>query len=198
MVANLPVGDDALDVLFRTARTQNGWLDAEVSDALLQEIYEVSKYGPTGANGCPARIVFVKSSASRARLMPAMAEGNLEKTRSAPVTAIIGYDLDYIDSLGKLFPMADARSWFAGNDALIFETAFRNSSLQGAYFMLAARAKGLDCGPMSGFDAERVNAEFFPDGRVKVNFLINLGYGDPSKVHQRLPRFDFDEVCTIL
>ena len=190
--------DNALDTLFRTARTQNGWLPEAVSDELLHEIYELAKFGPTSANGSPARIVFVKSEEAKARLLPAMSEGNLEKTRTAPVTAIIAYDLDYIEQFGKLFPQADAKSWFAGNDALIQETAFRNSSLQGAYFMLAVRALGLDCGPMSGFDAEKVNAEFFPDGRVKVNFICNIGHGDPAKVFPRNPRLSFDEACSVL
>jgi 3-hydroxypropanoate dehydrogenase len=157
------------------------------------------KMGPTSANCLPARIVFVKSAEAKARLKPFLGGGNVEKTMAAPVTAIIGYDLDFIDTLPKLFPHADARSWFAGNDALIQATAFRNSTLQGAYLMLAARMLGLDCGPMSGFDQAGVDSAFFPGGRIKSNFLCNIGYGDASRdLFPRSPKPDFDAFASII
>lgn len=187
-----------LQKLFFAARTHNTWLPQPVSDALLVELYEMLRWAPTSANCNPARFVFVKGDEAKARLLPALMEGNVEKTRMAPVTAIIGYDLDFAEQLPRLFPHADARSWFAGNPQLTQETAFRNGSLQGAYLILAARALGLDCGPMSGFDAAKVQAEFFPEGNVVVNFLCNLGYGDPNGVFPRGPRFDFDEVCRVV
>ena len=187
-----------LQQLFFAARTHNTWLPQPVSDALLVELYEMLRWAPTSANCNPARFVFVKGDEAKARLLPALMEGNVEKTRMAPVTAIIGYDLDFAEQLPRLFPHADARSWFAGNPQLTQETAFRNGSLQGAYLILAARALGLDCGPMSGFDAAKVQAEFFPEGNVVVNFLCNLGYGDPNGVFPRGPRFDFDEVCRVV
>jgi 3-hydroxypropanoate dehydrogenase len=192
-----PLDATALDQLFRTARTHNAWLPREVPDALLRELWELVKWGPTSANCEPARIVFVKSAAAKARLLTCMSPGNQDKTRSAPVTAIVGMDLHFHEQLPQLFPHADARSWFEGKPALIEATAFRNSSLQGAYLMLAARALGLDCGPMSGFDAERLNAEFFPDGRVRVNFVCNLGWGDPAALFARSPRLDFEQACRI-
>jgi 3-hydroxypropanoate dehydrogenase len=188
----------ALDTLFRQARTHNGWQSKPVSDDLLRQVYDLFKWGPTSANSSPARVVFVKSQAAKERLRPALAPGNLDKTMAAPVTAIIAHDLEFYENLPKLFPFADARVWFVGNAAVIEETAFRNGSLQGADLILAARALGLDCGPMSGFDQAKVNAEFFPDGKWKSNFLVNLGYGDASKVHPRAPRLGFDEACKIL
>jgi 3-hydroxypropanoate dehydrogenase len=154
--------------------------------------------GPTSANSTPARFVFLETEVAKARLLPALAPGNVEKTRAAAVTVIVAYDTEFYEKLSKLFPHADMRTLFAGNKALAEETAFRNSSLQGGYFMLAARAVGLDCGPMSGFDAERVNTEFFADGKWKVNFLCNLGYGDHDKLHPRNPRLEFDEACRVL
>jgi 3-hydroxypropanoate dehydrogenase len=192
------IDDKALDVVFREARTHSVWLQQPVSGALLHELYELTKLGPTSANQSPARFIFLTTGASKARLMPAMLPGNVDKTKSAPVTVIIAQDMEFYEQLPKLFPYTDARSWFAGNPAAIAESAARNSSLQGAYFMLAARALGLDCGPMSGFDAAKVNAEFFPDGKWKVNFLCNLGYGDASALHPRAPRLSFDEACQIL
>ncbi len=192
------VDDNGLDILFRNARTHNAWLPKDVSDELLHEIYDLFKFGPTSANTSPARIVFLKSTEAKARLLPALAPMNVEKSRTAPVVAVIAYDIEFYEKLPKLFPHADARAWFAGNEALAQETAFRNSSLQGAYFMLAARALGLDCGPMSGFDPAKVNEEFFPHGKWKVNFIVNLGYGDPSVLFPRSPRLDFDEAATIL
>jgi 3-hydroxypropanoate dehydrogenase len=188
----------ALDKLFRNARTHNGWLDKPVSDSLLTELHDLMKWAPTSANCWPLRVVFLKSPAAKARIMPLLMEGNRAKTEAAPATAILGMDLDFPETLPKLFPHADARSWFVGNDALIEATAFRNSSLQGAYFMLAARALGLDCGPMSGFDADKVNAEFFAGTKIKTNFICNLGYGDAAQLFPRSPRPDFAEVCKIL
>jgi 3-hydroxypropanoate dehydrogenase len=192
------LGDEALDRLFRQARTHSAWQPRDVPEEILREAYDLARYGPTSANSSPLRIVFLRSTEAKARLLPAVAAGNVEKTRTAPVVAIMAYDLEFHEHLPKLMPHVDARSWFAGNQALIEETAFRNSSLQGAYFILAARALGLDCGPMSGFDAGKVNAEFFPDGKWKANFLCNLGYGDPAKLFPRGPRLDFDEACRVL
>ncbi len=192
------LNDAGLDLLFRDARTHNGWTDKEVSDVLLQAVFDLAKMGPTSANCSPQRIVYVKTQAGKEKLKPALMAGNVEKTMAAPVTAILGYDLEFYEQLPKLFPHTDARSWFLGNDDLIEATAFRNGSLQGAYFILAARALGLDCGPMSGFDNAMVDQAFFPDGKVKSNFICSLGYGDPSKLFPRSPRFDFDEVCKII
>jgi len=192
------LNDAGLDLLFREARTHNGWTDEEVSDVLLQAVFDLAKMGPTSANCSPLRIVYVKTQAAKEKLKPALIEGNVVKTMAAPVTAVLGYDLQFYEQLPKLFPHTDARSWFLGNDDLIETTAFRNGSLQGAYFILAARALGLDCGPMSGFDNAMVDQAFFPDGKVKSNFICNLGYGDSSKLFPRSPRFDFDEVCKIV
>lgn len=191
--------DVALDILLRKARTQNGWLPTPVSDAELQAIYDLMKWGPTSANCCPARLVFLRTPEAKARLLPALSPGNVDKTKAAPVTAIIGYDTRFYEVLPKLFPhrpeMADN---YKSNATLAQATAFRNGTLQGAYFMLAARALGLDIGGMSGFDNAKVDAEFFPDGRVKSNFLCNVGHGDPAKVMPRLPRLTFEEACTLL
>lgn len=192
------IDDASLDQIFRTARTHNGWLDKPVPEALLRELYELMKWGPTSANCSPLRIVFVQSAEAKERLLPCMSPGNQDKTRQAPITAILGMDLAFHDKLPQLFPHTDARSWFAGNTPLIEATAFRNSSLQGAYFMVAARAVGLDCGPMSGFDADRVNAAFFSGTTVKVNFICNLGFGDASKLFARSPRLDFEDACRIV
>jgi 3-hydroxypropanoate dehydrogenase len=192
------VNEAALDLLFRNARTHTAWLPRPVPERLLRQAYDLAKWGPTSANSSPARFVFLWPDEAKARLLPALMPGNVEKTRTAPVVVIIAYDLEFYEKLPKLFPQVDARSWFVGNPALIEETAFRNSTLQGAYFMLAARALGLDCGPMSGFDPEKVNAEFFPDGKCKVNFICNLGYGDPSKLHPRARRLDFEEACSVM
>ncbi len=191
--------DDAtLDTLFRQARTHNVWLERQVADQQLQQIYDLMKWGPTSANCSPARIVFVKSPQEKERLVTCMAAGNAAKTRAAPVTAIVGMDMAFFDKLPQLFPHTDARSWFAGNPALIEATAFRNSSLQGAYLMLAARAVGLDCGPMSGFDADLVNAAFFFGTPIKVNFVCSLGYGDATQLHARSPRLPFEQACRIV
>jgi 3-hydroxypropanoate dehydrogenase len=190
--------DAALDLLFREARTHNGWLDKPVDDDLLRRAWDLARMGPTSANCSPARILFIKSGAAKERLRPALSAGNLEKTMAAPVTAVIGYDLDFPEHLSRLFPHDDAKSWFAGNEPLIQTTAFRNGTLQGAYLIIAARALGLDCGPMSGFDNAKVDAAFFAGTRVKSNFLCNLGYGDPAKLFERSPRFAFDEACKVL
>ncbi len=194
----MQLDDRSLDIIFRDAHTHSAWLDQPVSDALLQQVYDLMKWAPTSANSSPARIVFVRSAAAKQRLLPAMSPGNVEKTRAAPVTAIIAHDTEFYEKLPKLFPQADARSWFAGNQALIDTTAFRNGTLQGAYLIIAARALGLDAGPMSGFDNAKVDQEFFPGGRVKSNFVINLGYGDHAKLFPRNPRLAFSEAAQIL
>jgi 3-hydroxypropanoate dehydrogenase len=188
----------SLDLLYRTARTHNGWQPKPVPESLLHEIYDLAKMAPTSANCSPMRVVFVTSPEGKERLKPALSAGNLDKTMAAPVTAIIANDTRFYEELPRLFPHADAKSWFTGNQALIDITAMRNGTLQGAYLMLAARALGLDCGPMSGFDNAKVDAEFFPDGRFKSNFLCNLGYGDPSKLLPRNPRFAFEDACKIV
>ncbi|MCP3713172.1 malonic semialdehyde reductase [Paraburkholderia sp. CNPSo 3274] len=189
----------ALDMLFRGARSQNGWLDRPVTDEQLRALYDLTKYGPTSMNTSPARFVFLRTPEGKARLAPALAPGNLDKTLAAPVCVIVGYDQRFYDHLPKLFPhRADARAFFEDKADLIESTAFRNGTLQGAYLILAARALGLDCGPMSGFNDQKVNDEFFPEGHVRANFLCNIGYGDPEKVLDRLPRLAFDEACTLL
>ena len=188
----------SLDQLFREARTNNGWLDRPVSDEQLRGIYELMKWGPTSANCSPARIVFLRSREAKQRLVPALAPGNVDQTLQAPVAAIVAQDIEFYERLPELFPHGDARSWFVGNQPLIETIAFRNSSLQGAYLILAARALGLDAEPMSGFDNETVDREFFPDRRVKSNFLVNIGYGDPSKLPPRGPRLAFEEAVQIL
>jgi 3-hydroxypropanoate dehydrogenase len=192
------ISNHAIDQLFREARTHSAWLPKSVPVEALREAYELARFGPTSANASPARFVFIQSEAAKARLLPALASLNVEKTKLAPVTVIVAWDAEFYDKLTRLFPHADMRSHFAGNAALAEETAFRNSSLQGGYFILAARAIGLDCGPMSGFDKAKVNAEFFPDGKWKVNFLCNLGYGDDSKLFPRNPRLEFEEACRVL
>ena len=190
--------NSGLDLIFRTARTHSVWLDKPVDDEQLRHIYDLMKWAPTSANCSPARIVFVKSDNAKKRLLPAMIEGNVEKTRTAPVTAIIAQDHEFFEKLPQLFPHADAHSWFAGNQPLIDTTAFRNATLQGAYLIIAARALGLDAGPMSGFDNAKVDQEFFAGTSIKSNFLINLGYGIPDKLFPRSPRLSFDEAAKIL
>jgi 3-hydroxypropanoate dehydrogenase len=194
------LGDAALDLIFRQARTQNGWLDTPVSDGELRAIYDILRTGPTSANSCPARFVFLRTPEAKARLLPALAPGNVDKTKAAPVTAIIGYDTRFYELMAtKLFAhRPEMAQNFANNPEFAQITAFRNGTLQGAYFMIAARAVGLDVGGMSGFDNAKVDAEFFPDGRIKSNFLCNVGHGDPSKVMAKLPRLDFEEACTLL
>jgi 3-hydroxypropanoate dehydrogenase len=193
-----PVSQEALDQLFREARTHGAWLPEPVPVELLRKVYELACLGPTSANGSPARFVFLTTPGAKVLLKPALAPGNVDKTMAAPVTVIIAWDTEFHEHLPKLFPQADMRSYFVGNKPLTEENAFRNSSLQAAYFILAARALGLDCGPMSGFDAAKLNAAFFPDGKWKVNLLCNLGYGDPSKLHPRNPRLNFEEATVIL
>ena len=191
--------NDALNVLFRKARTHSAWLDQPVDDALLQQVYDLAKMGPTSANMCPMRIIFVKSREAKEKLKPALDAGNVDKTMKAPVTAIIGMDIHFYEKLPQLFPHADAKAWFRDlPDNVLEYTALRNGSLQGAYFMLAARAFGLDCGPMSGFNNAKVDAAFFAGTTIKSNFLCNLGHGDASKLHPRSPRLTFDEACKVL
>jgi len=200
--------DEALDLIFREARTHNVWLDKPVPDDLLRQIYDLMKWGPTSANCSPARILFLRTPAAKQRLAPALSPTNLDKTMKAPVTAVIAYDQKFYDNLPRLFPHNQAaRGWFANNAPLAETTAFRNGTLQGAYFIIAARSVGLDCGPMSGFDNAKVDSEFFPasaspsgppESQWKSNFLCNLGYGDASKLFPRSPRLDFDEACRLL
>lgn len=186
------LSEAALGQLFNDARSYNGWLDKPVSDAQIEAIWDLVKMAPTSANMQPARIIWVKSADEKAKLAACAMEGNQEKILAAPVTAIVGYDIDFHHELPWLFPHTDARSWFEGDEAGREEGAFRNSSLQGAYLMLAARAIGLDCGPMSGFDADKVNATFFADEpRHRTNFICSIGYGDPESIFGRSPRPDF-------
>ncbi len=193
------VPDSVLDQLFRHARSHNGWLPQPVADATLRELYDLMKLCPTSVNGGPARIVFVRSEEGKAALLPTIHPGNVDKVRTAPVVAVIGYDTRFHEHLPRLFPHnPQAGAPFAANAALAESTAFRNSSLQGAWLMLAARALGLDCGPLSGFDAAALNGLLFPDGRVRVNFLCNLGHGDPRRLFPRGPRLDFSQACTLL
>jgi 3-hydroxypropanoate dehydrogenase len=193
------LSDKDLDIILRQARTHNGFQAKPVSDVTLQAVYDLMRNGPTSANCSPARLLFLRSPEAKQRLAPALSEGNRQKTMEAPVTAVIGYDLKFYEKLPKLFPHnLEARTWFEGKPQVIETTAFRNSSLQGAYFIIAARALGLDIGAMSGFDNAKVDAEFWPDGSVKSNFLCNVGYGDPSKLFPRSPRMSFDEACKIL
>lgn len=188
----------ALNTLFCDARSHNGWLDKPVSEEQLHQIYDLMKWGPTAANGSPARIVFVRSAEAKKKLVACVAAGNIEKVSTAPVTAIIGMDMAFYEKLPQLFPHVDARPWFADQPKVIEETAFRNSSLQGGYFIMAARALGLDCGPMSGFDPEKLDAAFFAGTTVKANFICGLGYGDAGKLFPRSPRLPFAEACQIV
>ena len=195
----MTLDEKSLDLLFLNARTQNGWLPTPVTDDQLRAIYQIMRSGPTSANSCPARILFVRTPEAKARLIPALSPGNVDKTKAAPVTAIIGYDTRFFELLPKLFPhRPEMKNPYEANAKLAETVAFRNGTLQGAYFMLAARAIGLDVGGMSGFDNAKVDAEFFPDGQLKSNFLCNLGKGDPSKLPPVNPRFGFDEVCRVL
>ena len=192
-----PLTDSALDQLFRTARTYNAF-SGDIDDATLQRLYELLKWGPTAANTCPARFVFVRSAEAKARLAPALDDGNREKTLAAPVTVIVGHDMAFYDKLPMLFPHVDARAWFADKPEAVLETvAMRNGSLQGAYLILAARSLGLDTGPMSGFDNARLDAAFFAGTSIRSNFLVNLGKGDPASLFPRSPRLGFDEACRI-
>jgi 3-hydroxypropanoate dehydrogenase len=208
------LSDRDFDAVFRRARTHSAWLDRPVEDDLLRQLYDLLKWGPTSANCCPARIVFLRTPEAKERLRPALQPGNVDKTMAAPVTAIIAHDSRFYEVLPRLFPsMATMKEMFVKSPELAASTAMRNGSLQGAYFMIAARMLGLDCGPMSGFDNAKVDREFFPDtapgagskggafiaaGPVKSNFLCNLGYGDAAKLHPRGPRLEFDEACQLL
>jgi len=195
---DLPLSDAALGQLFTEARTRNGWSDRPVPEALLRRLYDLTKFGPTAVNNTPARFVFVASPEAKARLVPLMSEGNRDKTAQAPVTVVIGHDVDFHDHLPSLFPHAPgARDWFA-DEAGRRESAFRNGSLQGGYFLIAARALGLDVGPMSGFDPAAVKAEFFPDSNVEPNFIVNLGYGTDDNLFPRSPRLSFEEAARII
>ncbi len=194
----MPLSDDALDVIFRTARTLRTWAPRAVTGETLHAIYELMKWGPTSSNVCPARFVFVTTPEGKERLKPALDRGNVAQTMAAPATAIIAYDLEFYEKLPLLVPHRDARSDFVGKPDLIRYEAMRSGTLQGAYLIIAARALGLDCGPMGGFDHDKVDAEFFPEGTVKSNFLCNLGYGDRSKLHPRAPRLAFDDACRIV
>ena len=190
--------DDQLNLLLGQARSMNGWKDQDVSDDMLYSLYELTKMGPTSTNSCPGRFVFVKSQKMKEKIKDALLPNNVDKCMTAPVITIIGYDLDFSDHMSKLFPHMDVAPMYKGNSDMNFATAFRNGSLQGAYLMIIARAMGLDCGPMSGFNNELVDELFFKDTNIKSNFLCCLGYGDPSKIFFRLPRLDFDEVCEII
>jgi 3-hydroxypropanoate dehydrogenase len=192
------ISGESLNQLFREARTHWVWRPQPVPIDLLKQVYDLARFGPTSANSSPARFVFLTTPAAKERLRPALAPGNVEKTMTAPVTVIVAYDTEFHEKLAQLFPARDMRSVFAANPALIQETAFRNGTLQGAYLIMAARGLGLDCGPMSGFDQLKVNADFFSDGKWKSNFLINMGYGDPAKIFPRNPRLSFDEACRVL
>ncbi|MDA8049076.1 MAG: malonic semialdehyde reductase [Rhodospirillales bacterium] len=195
----MTIDDAALDTLFRSARTHNKWRDEPVSDDTLRALYDLLKWGPTSANSSPARFLFLRSKEAKERLRPALSPGNIEKTMLAPVTVIVAYEPKFFDQLPRLFPHdAEARSWFADNESFAAETAFRNGSLQGAYLILAARALGLDCGPMSGFDKAKVDEEFFAYRGWKSNFLCNLGHGDPEGLFERSPRLEFEEACELL
>ncbi|MBI3571800.1 MAG: malonic semialdehyde reductase [Gammaproteobacteria bacterium] len=197
-MSHKPLSDDALDTLFRSARSHSYWFDKPVGDDLLHKLYDLMKWGPTSGNCTPARLVFVRSQKAKERLKPCLDTGNVNKSMTAPVVAIIGMDMEFYEKLPRLFPHnLEARSWFAGKPEKILETAFRNSSLQGAYFILAARSLGLDCGPMSGFDKQKLDAEFFPDGKTRSNFICAIGYADASRVYPRGPRLDFAEACRV-
>lgn len=193
------LSDEALDIIFRKARTQNAWTDQPVTDDELRAVYDLMKWGSTSANMSPARFVIVRSKEAKEKLAATLTEGNKAKTMAAPATVIIGHDVEFYEHLPKLFPHApDAKTWFNWSADWATAHAFRNGSLQGAYFMIAARALGLDCGPMSGFDLAKVEEAFFPEKNVKANFLCNIGHGDPKGVLERLPRFTFDDVATII
>jgi len=193
------LNDESLNLIFREARTHSDWLDKPVDDALLAQVYDLAKMGPTSANMCPMRIVFVKSKEAKEKLKPALSPPNVGKSMKAPVTAIIAMDVHFYEKLPELFPHVDAKAWFKDLPENVLEyTALRNGSLQGAYFMLAARSLGLDCGPMSGFDNAKVDAAFFAGTTVKSNFLCNLGHGDATKLHPRGPRLSFAEACQIM
>ena len=192
------LSQDCLDRLFNDGRSYNGWEDKPVSDALLTQLYDLTKMGPTSANAQPLRVIYVKSDEAKAKLLPTIAAGNVDKVKTAPACAILGMDMEFYEHLPELFPHADAKSWFTGNDKLIEDTAFRNSSMQGGYFIMAARALGLDTGALSGFDNKMVDELFFAGTKVKSNFLCNIGYGLESSLFERSPRPDFSKFCEII
>lgn len=193
------LSDEALNTIFRQARSQNAWVTGEIGDTMLRALYDLMKWGPTSANSSPARFIFLVSQESKARIKPHLSANNVNKVTTAPACVIIAYDTEFYEKLPKLFPHnPDARGWFSGDKRAAETNAFRNGSLQGAYLIIAARALGLDCGPMSGFNNEGVDREFFPDGKIKSNFLCSIGHGDPKAVFQRSPRLSFDEACAIL
>ena len=192
-----PLSDEALDQLFRNARTHNGFAPDPVSDETLRALHDLMKWGPTSANCCPARILFIRSREAKEKLRPSLMAGNVDKTMAAPVTALIGRDLEFYEHLPRLFPHTDARSWFVGNEAFIKHTAMLNASLQAAYLIVAARSLGLDCGPMSGFDTGMADQAFFAGTAIKSFMLVNLGHGDPAKLRPRSPRFAFEEACRV-
>ncbi len=194
----MSLDDTALDTLFRTARTKNAWTDRPVSDETLRALYDILKLGPTSANCSPARLVFIRTPEAREKLKPALNPGNIDKTMSAPITVIVAHDPLFYENLPKLFPHADARAWFSGNPDLAEETAMRNGTLQGGYLIMAARALGLDVGPMSGFDKDKVDRAFLADHGWKSNFLINLGYGVAEDLFPRSPRLAFEEACLLI
>jgi 3-hydroxypropanoate dehydrogenase len=194
----MPIDDASLAALFKDARTHYKWTDQPVTDDELRALFDLVKMGPTSANSSPARYVFLRTKEAKEKLRPALSAGNLDKTMAAPVVVIVAYDPKFYDYLPRLFPHADAKSWFAGNPPLAEETAFRNGTLQGAYMIMAARALGLDCGPMSGFDKSKVEEAFLFDRGWKANFLLNLGHGDTEGQLERAPRFWFDEVSILL
>lgn len=192
------LNESQLNLLFGEARSMNGWQDKEVSDDMIKSIYNLTKMGPTSTNCCPARFKFIKSEDQKLRLKEVLLPNNVDKVMSAPVIAIIGFDLDFSENMGKLFPHMDVAPMYKNDEIINHSTAFRNSSLQGAYFMMVTRALGLDCGPMSGFNNQLVDEIFFNGTNIKSNFLCCIGYGDPSKIFMRLPRLDFDEACKII
>lgn len=187
-----------LDQLFTNARTHTQWHERPINEATIRRLYDLTKMGPTSANGCPARFVWIHSEAAKQRLQPCLAPGNVDQTMSAPLTVIVAMDMEFYEKMPELYPHTDARAWFVGNDALIQETAMRNSSLQGAYLIMAARSLGLDTGAMSGYDAAQLDKEFFAGTRWRSNFLLNIGYGDDAKVHKRHPRLSFEDACQLL
>ncbi|BAS68176.1 malonic semialdehyde reductase [Bathymodiolus septemdierum thioautotrophic gill symbiont] len=192
------IDKSTMETLFTKARSHNGWLDKDISEEQIHQIYDLMKFGPTAANTCPARITFVRSDEAKAKLSPHLDEANVEKAMSAPAVAIIGYDTEFYEKLDYLFPHTDAKSWYQGKPEKITEVGLMNATLQGAYFMLAARAVGLDCGPMGGFNARTLDVAFFPDGKTKSIFICGIGYGDSTKIFPRSPRLSFDESCEIL
>ncbi|SFV88059.1 Predicted reductase RutE in novel pyrimidine catabolism pathway [hydrothermal vent metagenome] len=189
---------NTMDILFTKARSYNAWLDKNIADEQIHQLYDLMKFGPTAANTCPARITFVRSNEAKAKLKPHLDEGNVDKAMSAPAVAIISYDTEFYEKLDKLFPHTDAKSWYAGKPDKIKAVGSMNATLQGAYFMLAARSIGLDCGPMGGFNADTLDDAFFPDGNTKSLFICGIGYGDSRKIFPRSPRLDFDEACKII